>query len=101
MSTPPQVECERLHPGRPVPIERVDVPVRLKKRLAALLNELAEYKRMSVSGLQEDILLHTNELLGDGVASPHTDSQLRHIQILEQKHGIDCDSHASYRWIEG
>lgn len=86
--------------GPEVPIERVDVPVRLEKRLAALVNDLAEYKRMSVSGLLEEILLHTSEPLGDGVASPHTKGQLRHIQELKQKHGIDYDSHASYRWVE-
>jgi catechol 2,3-dioxygenase-like lactoylglutathione lyase family enzyme len=73
--------------GEPVPIERVDVPVRLEKRLAALLHDLAAHKRMTVSGLLEEILLHTNEPLGD-------------IQQLKQKHGIDYDSHASYRWVE-
>jgi catechol 2,3-dioxygenase-like lactoylglutathione lyase family enzyme len=86
--------------GEPIPIERVDVPVRLEKRLAALLHDLAAHKRMSVDSLLEEILLHTNEPLGDGVASPHTKSQLRHIQELKQKHGIDYDSHASYRWVE-
>jgi catechol 2,3-dioxygenase-like lactoylglutathione lyase family enzyme len=86
--------------GPQVPIERVDVPVRLEKRLAALLHDLAAYKRMSVSSLLEEILLHTSEPLGDGVASPHTKTQLRHIQQLKQKHGIDYDSHASYRWVE-
>jgi catechol 2,3-dioxygenase-like lactoylglutathione lyase family enzyme len=86
--------------GPPVPIERVDVPVRLEKRLAALLHDLAAYKRMSLSSLLEEILLHTNEPLGDGVASPHTKSQLRHIQELKKKHGIDYDSHASYRFVE-
>ena len=87
--------------GDPVPIERVDVPVRLEKRLAALVHDLAAHKRMSVSSLLEEILLHTNEPLGDGVASPHTQAQLRHIQELKKKHGIDYDSHASYRWVEG
>jgi hypothetical protein len=58
--------------GEPVPIERVDVPVRLEKRLAALLHDLAAHKRMSLSSCLEEILLHTNEPLGDGVASPHT-----------------------------
>jgi catechol 2,3-dioxygenase-like lactoylglutathione lyase family enzyme len=86
--------------GEPIPIERVDVAVRLEKRLAALLHDLAAYKRMSVGSLLEEILLHTNEPLGDGVASPHTKTQLRHIQQLKQKHGIDYDSHASYRWVE-
>ncbi len=86
--------------GPPLKIERVDVPVRLEKRLAALLHDLAEYKRMSLSSCLEEILLHTNEPLGDGVASPHTKTQLRHIQELKRKHGIDYDSHASYRFIE-
>jgi catechol 2,3-dioxygenase-like lactoylglutathione lyase family enzyme len=86
--------------GEPVPIERVDVSVRLEKRLAALLHDLAAHKRMTVGSLLEEILLHTNEPLGDGVASPHTKSQLRYIQQLKAKHGIDYDSHASYRWVE-
>jgi len=45
----------------------VDVPVRLEKRLAALLGDLAEHKRMSVNGCLEELLLHTN----DGVGPPH------------------------------
>ena len=86
--------------GDPLPIERVEVPVRLEKRLAALLHDLARYKRMSLSSCLEEILLHTNEPLGDGVASPHTARQLRYIQELKVKHGIDYDSHASYRFVE-
>lgn len=86
--------------GEPIPIERVDVPVRLEKRLAALLYDLAEHKHMSLSSTLEEILLHTNEPLGDGVASPHTKAQLRYIQQLKQKHGIDYDSHGSYRFVE-
>jgi hypothetical protein len=58
------------------------------------------YKRMSLSSCLEEILLHTNEPLGDGVASPHTKTQLRHIQELKKKHGIDYDSHGSYRFVE-
>lgn len=86
--------------GEPIPIERVDVPVRLEKRLAALLYDLAEHKHMSLSSTLEEILLHTNEPLADGVASPHTKAQLRYIQQLKQKHGIDYDSHGSYRFVE-
>ena len=86
--------------GPPLRIERVDVPLRLEKRLAALLIDLAAYKRMSLTSCVEEILLHTNEPLGDGVASPHTRRQLAHIQELKRKHGIDYDSHASYRFTE-
>lgn len=87
-------------PGPPIKIERVDVPVRLEKRLAALLNDLAEHKRMSLSSCLEEILLHTNEPLGDGVASPHTKRTLKYIQELKKRHGIDYDSHGSYRFVE-
>jgi catechol 2,3-dioxygenase-like lactoylglutathione lyase family enzyme len=86
--------------GPALEIERVDVPVRLEKRLAALLEDLAAHKRMSLTSCLEEILLHTCEPLGDGVASPHTQGQLRHIQELKKKHGIDYDSHASYRFVE-
>lgn len=89
-----------LDAGPKIEIERVDVPVRLEKRLAALLYDLAEHKRMSLSSCLEEILLHTNEPLGDGVASPHTKGTLAYIQELKKKHGIDYDSHASYRFVE-
>ena len=86
--------------GDAVPIERVDVPVRLEKRLAAALQDLAQHKRMSLTSCLEETLLHTFEPLGDGVASPHTKGDLRYIQELKRKHGIDYDSHASYRFEE-
>lgn len=86
--------------GPQIEIERVDVPVRLEKRLAALLYDLAAYKGLSLNSCLEEILLHTNEPLGDGVASPHTKGQLQYIQELKKKHGIDYDSHGSYRFVE-
>lgn len=81
--------------GDAIPIERVDVPVRLEKRLAALLTDLAAKKRMSMSSLFEETFLHTL----DGVG-PHTPGDLRHIEALKAKHGIDYDSHGSYRFRE-
>ena len=86
--------------GPPLKIERVEVPVRLEKRLAALLHDLAEHKGMNLDSCLEEILLHTCEPLGDGVASPHTKRTLKHIQELKQKHGIDYDCHSSYRFVE-
>jgi len=68
--------------------------------LAALLYDLAEHKGMTVSSCLEETLLHTFEPLADGVASPHTKSTLRYIEELKKKHGIDYDSHGSYRFKE-
>lgn len=81
--------------GPAIEIERVDVPVRLEKRLAALLNDLAAHKRMTLTSLLEETLLHTL----DGVG-PHTKGDVRYIQKLKAKHGIDYDSHGSYRFVE-
>jgi catechol 2,3-dioxygenase-like lactoylglutathione lyase family enzyme len=81
--------------GSPIEIERVELPVRLEKRLAALLQDLAAHKRMTVTSCLEEMLLHTNEGVG-----PHTKTTLRYIQELKKKHGIDYDSHASYRFVE-
>ena len=87
---PPPVQRRTAHK-----IERVDVPVRLENRLAALLQDLAQHKRMTVNSCLEEMLLHTN----DGVG-PHTQTTLRYIQELKKRHGIDYDSHASYRFVE-
>jgi hypothetical protein len=84
-----------LNAGPPIKIERVDVPVRLEKRLADLLQDLAKHKRMSVDSCLEEMLLHTN----DGVG-PHTKTTVDYIQELKKKHGIDYDCHASYRFVE-
>jgi len=81
--------------GPPVKIERVNVPVRLEKRLSALLQDLAKQKRMSIDSCLEEMLLHTNEGVG-----PHTQTTLHYIQELKKKHGIDYDCHASYRFVE-
>ena len=84
-----------LNVGPKIQIERVDVPVRLEKRLAALLEDLAKHKRMTVSSCLEEMIMHTNEGVG-----PHTKRTLGYIQELKAKHGIDYDSHASYRFTE-
>ena len=94
------LEAELHASGPPLEIERVAVPVRLEKRLAALLQDLARDKGMSVDSCLEEILLHTNEPFRGGVASPHTRKTLGYIQELKAKHGIDYDCHASYRFVE-
>ena len=81
--------------GEKIEIERVDVPLRLEKRLAGLVQDLAKHKRMSVDSMFEEMLLHTNEGVG-----PHTRATVRYIQELKKKHGIDYDCHASYRFVE-
>jgi hypothetical protein len=82
-------------------VERTPVEARLERRLAALLNDLAKHKDMTLGETLEETLLHTFEKMpGGGVASPHTEHTLTYIQALKKKHGIDYDTHASYRFVE-
>jgi catechol 2,3-dioxygenase-like lactoylglutathione lyase family enzyme len=82
-------------------IERVPVEARIEKRLAALMADLARHKNMTVGEMLEETLLHTFEKVpGGGVASPHTERTISHIRELKERHGIDYDTHASYRFIE-
>lgn len=84
-----------------LPIDRVSVETRIEKRLAALMRDLASHKSMSVGEMLEETLLHTFEKVrSGGVASPHTAKTLNYIQALKKKHGVDYDTHASYRFVE-
>jgi catechol 2,3-dioxygenase-like lactoylglutathione lyase family enzyme len=84
-----------------LPIKRISVKTRVEKRLAALMQDLAQHKKMSLGEMFEETLLHTFEKVrGGGVASPHTEGTLSYIQALKKKHGIDYDTHASYRFVE-
>ncbi len=84
-----------------LPVERVPVEMRLEKRLAAVLKDLARHKDCSIGEVLEETLLHTFERSsGGGVPSPHTEHTLEHIQELKKKHGIDYDVHANYRFVE-
>lgn len=87
--------------GPELVIEREEVSVRLEKRLLAVLRDLAEHKGFDLTQLLEETLLHTFEPMGSqSVASPHTAAQLTRIAELKAKHGIDYDTHASYRFVE-
>jgi catechol 2,3-dioxygenase-like lactoylglutathione lyase family enzyme len=82
-------------------IDRVQVEARIEKRLAILMRDLARHKGMSMGEMLEETLLHTFEKVdGGGVASPHTGKTLAYIQTLKKKHGIEYDTHASYRFAE-
>lgn len=91
--------------GDAIPIDRVPLNTRIEKRLAALLVDLAEHKRMSMSELLEETLLHSFEtepqFAGKWVASPHTTRNLRAIARLKDKHGIDYETHDAYRFQDG
>ena len=82
-------------------IERVQIVARIEKRLAALIEDVARHKDMTLGEMLEETLLHSMEQVpGGGVASPHTAHTHAYIQELRKKHGLDYDTHASYRFVE-
>ena len=82
-------------------VDRAPLTAPIEKRLLALVEDLARHKKMTVGEALEETLLHTFEPMADGaVASPHTRATLDHIQALRKKHGIDYDTHASYRFVD-
>lgn len=89
--------------GERIPVERIALDARIEKRLAALLEDLAKHKNLTLSETLEEILLHTLERGpdGQGVASPHTELTMGVIEELKRKHGIDYETHDAYRFIEG
>ena len=65
------------------------------------MNDLARHKNLTVGEMLEEIFLHSFEKVPrGGVASPHAERTFAYIQALKQKHGIDYDTHASYRFVE-
>src|SRR5206468_12219526 len=87
--------------GPKMEIERVPVETRSEKRLVALMGDLARHKNMGLGEMLEETFLHTfAKVLSGGVASPHTEKTLTYIQELKEKHGIDYDTHANYRFVE-
>ena len=46
----------------------LDVPLRLEKRLAALLHDLARHKRMSLSGMFEEMILQEGKVMNPHLA---------------------------------
>lgn len=86
--------------GPEIEIEREDVTIRIEKRLAGLLRDLAGESRPLGEWL-EDVILHTFEQVSSGgVASPYTRSTFARIEELKKVHGIDYDAHASFRFVE-
>ena len=88
-------------PAKNLKIKRTTLEVRLEERLAAVLADLAKETGRTVGEVLEETLLHTFEPAPDGgVASPHTKATFALIAELEQRHGLDYDAHANYRFTE-
>lgn len=83
-----------------VHVERVQLGVRIEKRMAQVLKGLAEFKGVTLGELIEEIVLHSFEPVpgreGQQCASPHGKKSLEAIAGLKKVYGMDYDTHAGY-----
>ena len=87
-----------------VPIERVEVHLRMERKIVMVLEALAEHRNMTSGELLEKIVLHSFEAVpgqeGEMCASPYSKETLAFIADLKRAHGMDFDTHASRRFRE-
>lgn len=95
--------------GRPAPaavtrVERVQLGVRMEKRMVKVLKGLAEFQNVSLGQLLENIVLHSFEPMpgeeGEWAASPHGKKALAAIADLKRVYGMDYDAHAAHGFRE-
>lgn len=85
-----------------MPVERVQLGVRMEKRMVKVLKGLAEHRDMTLGQLLEKIVLHSFEAVpgqeGEMCASPYSKESLAVIAGLRKIYGMDFDTHASRRF---
>ncbi len=87
-----------------VEVERVQLGVRMEKRMVKVLKGLAEFDGITLGQLLEKIVLHSFVPVegqeGEAAASPHGKRALAAIADLKRVYGMDYDVHATYKFLE-
>jgi hypothetical protein len=82
-----------------IDVERVQLGVRMEKRLVKVLKGLAEFNGQTLGQLLENIVLHSFVPLegeeGEWSASPHGKRALAAVADLKRVYGMDYDVHAA------
>ncbi len=78
-------------------VERVQLGVRMEKRMVQVLKGLAEFNGETLGQLLEKIVIHSFEPIpgqeGEMTASPHGKRALAAIADLKRVYGFDFDTH--------
>jgi hypothetical protein len=82
----------------PNSVERVQLGVRMEKKLVKVLKGLSEFDGITLGQLLEKIVLHSFEPVpgqeGEMSVSPHSKEALAAITGLKRVYGLDYDMHA-------
>jgi hypothetical protein len=78
-------------------VERVQLGVRMEKRMVKVLKGLAEFEGLTLGQLLEKIVLHSFASVpgeeGEMAASPHSKRALAAVTELKKIYGMDYDMH--------
>ena len=92
----------RADPAGRLPVERVQLGVRMEKRLVKVLKALAEFEGVTLGQLLEKIVLHSFEPApgheGELSASPHGKKALAAIADLKRVYEMDFNAHTAKRF---
>jgi len=91
----PRIEENSRSEDSNIPIERVQIGVRMEKRMVKVLKALAEYHDISLGDLLEGIILHAFEN-----KTPFNEENLQRIEQLKAVYGMDYGVSASHRFTE-
>ena len=84
-----------------IPVERVQLGVRIEKRMAKVLKGLAEYYDVSLTALLEGIVLHAFEgSAGRSRPSPFGDEAYRVLRDLKKVYGMTYRVHDNALFAE-
>jgi hypothetical protein len=78
-----------------ISVERIQIGVRMEKRMVKVLKGLAEYHDMSLGDLLEGIVLHAFEN-----KTPFGEDSLQKVKQLKDVYGMDYGASASHRFTE-
>lgn len=78
-----------------VEVERVQIGVRMEKRMLKVLKALAEYHDISLADLLEGIVLHAFENI-----PPFSEETLRRVAQLKDVYGMNYGASASHQFKE-
>lgn len=88
--------------GSSVTVERVQLGVRMEKRMVKVLKGLAEFNGITLGQLLENIVLHSFEAVpgqeGEMAASPHGKRALAAVADLKRIYRMDYDTHAAHQF---
>ena len=80
---------------RSFPVERVQIGVRMEKRMVKVLKGLAEYHDISLGDLLEGIVLHAFEN-----TPPFSEDSLQRIAQLKDVYSMDYGISVSHKFVE-